>query len=108
MTDDYREVFGASAEPWREPLGALRLTLADQTAPYWQVERARAECEALVKALNESAAEHDRQVADETARRVWAEAARVARSYDAGWGTVQVTIAEEFESYAASKEPTDG
>ena len=49
---DYREVFGRDPEPWRLPLGALRLTLADESAPSWQLDRARAECEALVKVLN--------------------------------------------------------
>lgn len=41
-------------ESWRLPLGALRLTLADESAPPWQLERARAECEELVKVLNDS------------------------------------------------------
>ena len=50
---DYSEIFGRELEPWREPLGALRLTLADEHGPSWQIERARAECEALVKVLNE-------------------------------------------------------
>ena len=49
---DYREIFGRNPEPWRIPLGALRLTLADETAPPWQLERARAECEELVRVLN--------------------------------------------------------
>ena len=50
---DYSDIFGREPEPWREPLGALRLTLADESATPWQIERARAECEALVKVLNE-------------------------------------------------------
>ena len=50
---DYSDIFGREPEPWREPLGALRLTLADESTTPWQVERARAECEALVKVLNE-------------------------------------------------------
>ena len=50
---DYREVFGREPEPWREPLGALRLTLAGDTL---DVERARSELEALVKVLNGSGA----------------------------------------------------
>lgn len=50
--DDYREVFGGDPEPWREPLGALRLTLADETCPPWQLERAREECEWLTRILN--------------------------------------------------------
>jgi len=49
---DYSEIFGQEAESWRAPLGALRLTLADESAPAWQLERARAECEELVKVLN--------------------------------------------------------
>ena len=56
MTDDwadYREIFGRDPEPWRAPLGALRMTLSDETAPPWQLERARAECEELVRVLNE-------------------------------------------------------
>lgn len=54
---DYREVFGRDSEPWRAPLGALRLTLADETAPDWQLERARAECEELVRVLNDAGQE---------------------------------------------------
>lgn len=50
--DDYRDIFGRDPEPWREPLGALRLTLASDAAEPWQLERARAECEWLVRALN--------------------------------------------------------
>lgn len=50
---DYSDVFGREPEPWREPLGALRLTLWDESAPPRQVERARMECEALVRVLNE-------------------------------------------------------
>lgn len=48
---DYREVFGKDPEPWRGPLGALRLTLAGD-AP-WTLERARGECEELVRVLND-------------------------------------------------------
>ena len=51
---DYRDVFGKDPEPWREPLGALRLTLSDETEPPWTLERARAECEELVRVLNEA------------------------------------------------------
>ena len=47
---DYREIFGREPELWREPLGALRITLAGDSV---DVERARSECEALVKVLNE-------------------------------------------------------
>jgi hypothetical protein len=46
---DYQEIFGREPEPWREPLGALRLTLTGEPV---DVERARSECEALVKVLN--------------------------------------------------------
>ena len=53
MNDYYREIFGREPEPWREHLGALRLTLWDETKPSWQLRRARDECEALVKSLNE-------------------------------------------------------
>lgn len=48
---DYREVFGAAPEPWRAPLGALRLTLAGDPAQV-DVARAQAECEELVRILN--------------------------------------------------------
>lgn len=47
---DYRDVFGKDPEPWREPLGALRLTLAGDDP--WTLERARGECEELVRVLN--------------------------------------------------------
>ena len=50
---DYSDIFGREPEPWREPLGALRLTLADEILSPWQIDRARAECEALVRVLNE-------------------------------------------------------
>ena len=50
---DYSDTFGGEREPWRDPLGALRLTVAGESATPWQVERARAECEALVRVLNE-------------------------------------------------------
>lgn len=49
---DYREIFGREPEPWREPLGALRLTLNDETEPPWTLQRAREECEWLVRVLN--------------------------------------------------------
>ena len=51
---DYREVFGRTPEPWRGPLGALRLTLAGDPAQV-DVKRAQAECEELVKVLNQEA-----------------------------------------------------
>lgn len=49
---DYREIFGRNPEPWRVPLGALRLTLAADVPQEWDWERARDECEELVKVLN--------------------------------------------------------
>ena len=49
---DYIEVFGTPPEPWRSPLGALRLTLADANDKV-DIDRARAECEELVRVLNE-------------------------------------------------------
>lgn len=64
---DYREVFGKDPEPWRGPLGALRLTLVSDEP--WTLERARAECEELVRVLNDTQA-HDAQVWDEGAK--WA------------------------------------
>lgn len=39
-------------EYWREPLGALRLTLWDENPPGWQVQRARDEVEWLCRVLN--------------------------------------------------------
>lgn len=39
-------------EAWREPLGALRLTLWDENPPEWQIERARNEVEWLCRVLN--------------------------------------------------------
>lgn len=48
---DYREIFGRNPEPWRFPLGALRLTLFDNDTPEnW--ERARTECEELIRVMN--------------------------------------------------------
>jgi hypothetical protein len=56
---DYREVFGRDPEPWREPLGALRLTLTGP-ASLVDVERAQAECERLVRILNDPDDRSDR------------------------------------------------
>lgn len=50
---DYREIFGKNPDRWRVPLGALLLTLADETAPPWQLARARDEAEELKRVLNE-------------------------------------------------------
>ncbi|HPG64875.1 MAG TPA: hypothetical protein PLE82_06010 [Saccharofermentans sp.] len=51
---DYSDVFGQEPEPWREPLGALLLTLADTHTPVLKtLERARHEVRALQKLLNE-------------------------------------------------------
>lgn len=55
MTDpdsDYIEIFGRRPENWREPLGALRLTLSAENPQPWDWERAREECEWLVRVLN--------------------------------------------------------
>lgn len=54
MTDhsDYYEVFGSKPEPWRAPLGALRMTLWDETQPPWTIQRARDEVEWLTRVLN--------------------------------------------------------
>lgn len=49
---DYREIFGRDPEPWREPLGALRLTLTGNPEDI-DVMRAQAECEELVRIINE-------------------------------------------------------
>lgn len=49
---DYEQVFGKLAEPWREPLGALRLTLWDEDQPDWTIQRARDEVEWLCRVLN--------------------------------------------------------
>ena len=48
---EYRAIFGRNPESWREPLGALRLTLAGDPSRV-DVERAQEEMEALVRALN--------------------------------------------------------
>lgn len=40
------------SEAWREPLGALRITLWDDNPPEWQIERARNEVEWLCRVLN--------------------------------------------------------
>lgn len=52
MTNDYKQVFGREPEPWREPLGALRMTLWADPAPEWTIERARDEVEWLCRAMN--------------------------------------------------------
>lgn len=48
---DYREVFGSEPEEWRNPLGALRLTLTGDPDTV-DVVRAQHEVEQLVKVLN--------------------------------------------------------
>lgn len=51
---DYREVFGRNPEPWRAPLGALRLTIhTDPEFRYngWN-QRLKDEVEELVRVLN--------------------------------------------------------
>lgn len=48
---DYREIFGRDPEPWRGPLGALRLTLMGNSEKV-DVKRAQAECDELVRVLN--------------------------------------------------------
>lgn len=52
---DYYErnlhLFSGRREPWREPLGALRLTLAGDPTKV-DVVRAQIECEELVRVLN--------------------------------------------------------
>jgi hypothetical protein len=35
---DYKDVFGGEAEPWRMPLGALRLTLTPSDSEPWVTE----------------------------------------------------------------------
>lgn len=54
MTNDYKQVFGRNPEVWREPLGALRLTLwADSASgPEWTIARARDEVEWLCRVMN--------------------------------------------------------
>lgn len=49
--NEYREIFGADPEPWRQPLGALRLTLTGDPATV-DVVRAQHEVEELVRILN--------------------------------------------------------
>lgn len=49
---EYRQIFGRDPEAWREPLGALRLTLAGDPEKV-DVKRAQAEVEELVRVLNE-------------------------------------------------------
>lgn len=51
---DYKDVFGREPEAWRTPLGALRLTLWDDSKPEWQLQRARDEVEWLTRVLNEA------------------------------------------------------
>lgn len=48
---DYYEVFGRDPEPWREPLGALRLTLTGHPDTV-DVTRAQHEVEWLTRVLN--------------------------------------------------------
>lgn len=49
---DYIQIFGRAPEPWRAPLGALRLTVWDDDAAY-DIRRARDEVEELVRVLND-------------------------------------------------------
>lgn len=49
---DYSDIFGREPEPWREPLGALRLTLTGPVESV-DVKRAQHEIEELVRVLNE-------------------------------------------------------
>ena len=49
--DEYAAIFDAPQGAWREPLGALRLTLAGPPEEV-DVRRAQHECEQLVKVLN--------------------------------------------------------
>lgn len=46
---DYAQIFGREPEAWRDPLGALRLTLAGEPV---DIPRARHEIEVLVLVLN--------------------------------------------------------
>ncbi len=48
---EYHSIFGRNPEPWREPLGALRLTLAGD-ADKVDVVRAQHEIEWLTRVLN--------------------------------------------------------
>lgn len=54
MGSEYRSVFGREPEPWREPLGALILTLNDPSEPDWMLARAREELRWLTRVLNEA------------------------------------------------------
>ena len=49
--DEYAAIFDAPQGAWREPLGALRLTLTGDPESV-DVRRAQIECEQLVKVLN--------------------------------------------------------
>lgn len=49
---DYKQVFGREPEAWREPMGALRVTLWNEPPPEWTIERARNEVEWLCRVLN--------------------------------------------------------
>lgn len=51
VMDDYEYIFGKPAEDWREPLGALRLTLTGDPDKV-DVVRAQHEVEELVRVLN--------------------------------------------------------
>lgn len=48
--EEYREIFGQYPEVWREPLGALLLTLATDVV---DIDRARIEARELSRVLNE-------------------------------------------------------
>lgn len=52
MTSDYKQIFGREPETWRDPLGALRMTLWTDPAPDWAIDRARDEVEWLCRVLN--------------------------------------------------------
>ena len=52
MTNDYKQVFGRGPEAWREPLGALRMTLWGGADALGTIDRARNEVEWLCRVLN--------------------------------------------------------
>ena len=52
MTSDYKQVFGRNPEAWREPLGALRMTLWGTEMGGPMIDRARDEVEWLCRVLN--------------------------------------------------------
>lgn len=110
--EDYREVFGTTPAHWREPFGALRLTLSQDCDTCAErdrlIERARSECEALVRVLNDAAdpAEHPEPPSDMTVGAQWdrAEAAEAKLARIQAWAEDEATHTwPGYDTYAMAQ-----